>query len=95
MAVSYGVVLQKRFAISCVCHNNVFRYFMGISTGESISYNFVYLKLSTFTAMWRNYITKFMERLERSENSILTALRNSLFFNIQCKLYMYWTKLVL
>jgi hypothetical protein len=44
-----------------VSYNYVLRYLMGIATRESISNNFVCRRLFTFTAMWRNYVTKFMD----------------------------------
>ncbi len=78
-----------------VSYNKVFRHLMGIAHGESISNNFVCRRLFTFIAMWRNYITKFMGRLDHSENSIISNICNSLFFSVQSKLNMFWTKLVL
>ena len=96
----YGSVLWCSFTkAACnklrVSYNNVLRYLMGIAPRESISNNFVCRRLFTFTAMWRNYVTKFMDRVDHSDNSIVSTICNSLFFSIQSKLHMFWTKLVL
>ena len=78
-----------------ISYNKIFRYFMCIAPRESISSNFVHRRLFNFTAMWRNYVTKFMERLHCSKNCIISNICNSLFFSIQSKLNVFWTKLVL
>lgn len=78
-----------------VSFNNVFRYFMGIGAGQSISTNLVCRNLSTFNALLRNYVTKFIERLDGSENFILINICNSLFFSLQSKLKLFWTRFVL
>ena len=87
----YGSVLWCNFTKAmcqklCVSYNKVFRYLIGIIQGDSISHNFVHRRLFTFNAMWRNYVTKFMARLDSSENAIVSVIYNSLFFNIQSKL---------
>ena len=100
VANMYGSVLWCSFTkAACfklrVSYNKVFRYFMGITPGENISNDFVCRRLFTFTAMWRNYVTQFMERLDLSDNCIVSNICNSLSFCIQSKLNMFWTKLLL
>ena len=75
-----------------VSFNNVFRYFMGIGVGQSISSNLVCRSFNTFNALWQNYVTKFMERLDCSVNFILVIIRNLLFFSLQSKLNLFWTR---
>ena len=75
--------------------NDVFRYFMGIGVGQSIPSNLVSRSLSTFNAaFWRNYVTKFMERLDYNENFILVNYCNSLSFSLQSKLNLFWARFV-
>ena len=73
--IDNGDPLQKLSLISFVYD---FRYFMGIGVGQSLSSNLVCH--STFNALWRYYVTTFMERLDRRENFILVNVRNCFFF---------------
>ena len=79
MCNMYGSELWCTFTKSMydklrVSFNKTFRYLLNIPPDVSISFNLVERRLSNFTAIWRNYVSKFMLRLHDSENYILTTI---------------------
>ena len=64
-----------------------------LCVGQSISSNLVCHSLSAFNALWWNYVTKFMERLDASENYF--SEHTQFFVFLVSKLNLFWTILVL
>jgi hypothetical protein len=63
-----------------VAFNNVFRHLMGFSRDTSLSAYMVPNNIDTFKVLYRKVINSFRERLYKSDNLIVSAIINSLFF---------------
>jgi hypothetical protein len=83
---------QEVFKRINVAFNNVFRYFMNIKRGCSISQYFVNLNVTGFKPLLRNYINGFSKRLYNSSNTLVSTVLNSTYFIYVSTMHKTWNK---
>ena len=76
-----------------VAYNNVFRLLHNLPKQSSASGMFVSSNVKNCSAVIRNVVYKFMQRLEVSENSIIKRVLNSDMY-WQSRIRKHWYKLL-
>ena len=71
----------------------VYRYFMNLKRDSSISMSMVENRVNVFDVIVRNYICKFMLRLNHCDNLIVKTLVNSLFYS-GSTVYVKWCNMI-
>jgi hypothetical protein len=77
-----------------VAYNNIFRYLLKIRGPCSMSHIYMELNVDAFKVLIRKAITKFYQRLQCSENSIISVLVNSTFFLMSSQMFKTWSSLI-
>jgi exonuclease III len=75
-----------------VAYNNVYRKLFGITKPCSMSATFVNNNIDSFYVLLRKSTVSFRQRLQNSQNTLLSTFRRTLFFLTQSKLYSEWSK---
>ena len=77
-----------------VAYNNVFRFLNNIKRGSSISALFAARNIHGFSAIHRNVINGFSNRIFSSSNDLIQCICQSIFFTYSSQLSCRWYKTV-
>ena len=72
-----------------VSYNRIFRYMFDLVYRISVSGTMIDFNVTPFKILVRQYILNFKQRLQNSDNIIVNALVNSMYF-YSCPIYKRW-----
>ena len=76
-----------------VAYRRIFRYFMKIDNGSSVSYAMLNYNVDSFDVLVRKAVFNFRKRIMESENVVIKNLVTSLFY-LESKLCKRWDKIL-
>jgi hypothetical protein len=91
----YAGHLWSKYSASCnrkikVAYNSIFRVLMDLKRDCSMSSSYVEYSVHSFSGLLRVYINGFIERLEKSCNSLVSTLCNTTYFMYTSDLFKMW-----
>ena len=86
----YGVATLRKLQ---VCHNDILKRLLGLPRWTSSSWTFATYNVQCVTVIRRNSVFSLKSRLEKSANSIITAIRLSSAY-VSGTLYQEWMRLL-
>jgi hypothetical protein len=89
VALFWGTYKKKSYERFRIAYNNVFRMFMKIGNRQSISKAMTGCDIPNFSAIQKNYIGSFMQRLEKCDNLCVKILCNWMGF-YSSSIYKSW-----